>query len=167
MSKANAKNVNQLSLFNMIQQDNKFPENGKPGSLNFSQEHASVLSRTFSNSGLDVVKFASRMTERIHRGISGDPIITPDKIRSWTSSAKIQYAPKAWELPAFCEVAGSEKPNDYQYEPIEFLVRKVHRFMQPGPEALRAEIQKKDEEIKALEAEREEMLLYLKISNKK
>lgn len=150
----------QISLFEMIQKEQQFPDNNKSGSLNFSQEYSMVLSRCFSNSRLDVVVFANKMTGLLNRGLPDDPVITPDKVRSWTSIAKVKYGPKAWFMPAFCTVANS-------CEPIDFLVRKIHRYMMPGPEALRSEIQEIDEQIEELKKEKEERILFLKLKNKK
>ena len=161
MSNNHKKIVKQISIFEMIQQDSKPKEIIKSGSLNFYEEFTDILSRCFSNSGLDVVPFAGKMTEKLNRGLPGDPIITPDKVRSWTSIAKIKYGPKAWFLPAFCEVARS-------YEPIEFLVRKVHRYMMPGPDALKTKIYENQEKIKELQKTNEIYSLYLdEMKNKK
>ena len=166
MSNNHKKIVTQIPLIKIIQQDSKMIEIAKTGSLNFSEEFAMVMSRCFSNSGLGAVVFANRMTEKLNRGFRDDPVITPDKIRSWNSPAKTKYALKAWELPAFCEVACSEKQNEFAYEPIEFLVRKIRHFMMKPPEALRSRKEELREEIKEKEEEIKEIDLCLKLQDK-
>lgn len=163
MSNNHGNLVTQISLFDKIQRDSKIIEIPRTGALNFSEEFAMVMSRTFTNSGLGDVAFANRMTEKLNRGLKDDPVFTPDKIRSWNSSAKTKYAPKAWELPAFCEVARSEKENPYAYDPIEFLVRKIRHFMMKPPEALRSEKEQLREEIEEREEKIRDIDLYLKL----
>ena len=46
-------------------------------------------------------------------------------------------------------------------EPLSLLAEKAGLFALPGPEALRAEIQKLDEEAKKLSAEKRKRVLFL------
>lgn len=58
-------------------------------------------------------------------------------------------------LPAFCQATGS-------VEPLKVLGRPCGIFVMPGPEALRAEIQKLDEEIREAQARKKKRMLFLR-----
>lgn len=86
--------------------------------------------------------------------------ITKEKIDSWTrESDEINGRPgrhtPAEYLPAFCQVTGCN-------EPLVIMGRMVGLFVLPGPEALRAEIQKISEQIKTAQLKRKKRLLFLK-----
>jgi len=86
--------------------------------------------------------------------------ITKEVIDSWTrQSDEINGRPgrhvPAEYLPAFCHVTGES-------EPLAILGKLVGLFVLPGPEALRSEIQKLDEEIKDRQARKRKRLIFLK-----
>ena len=86
--------------------------------------------------------------------------ITKEMIDSWTrESDEINGRPgrhtPAEYLPAFCQVAGCN-------EPLVILGKMVGLFVLPGPEALRAEIQRIDEQIKKVQSKKKKRLLFLK-----
>jgi len=86
--------------------------------------------------------------------------VTKEQIDSWTrESDEINGRPgrhiPAEYLPAFCHVTGS---ND----PLIIMGRLAGLFVLPGPEALRAEIQKLDEEIQAAKGRKRKRLLFLR-----
>lgn len=149
----------QISLFDMIQNNTELQEDHRSGSLNFSTEYAMVLSRCVTNSNLSVFQIAAKMTEYLNRGNPDDPTITHNMIYSWTAVSKQEYEPHPSWLPAFCYAVGSN-------EPIEFLVRKIGQFLMPGPDALRSEIQKIEEQMEKLKEEKDRRLLFLEQVNK-
>lgn len=86
--------------------------------------------------------------------------ITKEIIDSWTrESDEINGRPgrhiPAEHLPAFCQVAGSN-------EPIVILGEMIGMFVLPGPEALRAEIQKISEQIKSAQSKKKKRMMFLK-----
>ncbi len=86
--------------------------------------------------------------------------ITKEMIDSWTrESDEINGRPgrhiPAEYLPALCQVTGCN-------EPLVILGRMTGLFVLPGPEALRAEIQKIDEQIKSAQSKKKKRLMFLK-----
>ena len=58
-------------------------------------------------------------------------------------------------LPAFCQIT---RNND----PLIVMGRKVGLFVLPGPEALRAEIQKLDEQMKQVRDKKRRRVMFLR-----
>ena len=58
-------------------------------------------------------------------------------------------------LPAFCQTTGNT-------EPLKVMGGPCGIFIMPGPEALRAEIQKLDEEIRETQAKKKKRMMFLK-----
>lgn len=86
--------------------------------------------------------------------------ITKEMIDSWTrKSDEINGRPgrhtPAEYLPAFCQVTGCN-------ESLIIMGRMVGLFVLPGPEALRAEIQKISEQIKIAQSKKKKRLMFLK-----
>ena len=86
--------------------------------------------------------------------------ITKEMIDSWTrESDEINGRPgrhiPAEYLPAFCKVTSDN-------EPLIVMGKMVGLFVLPGPEALRAEIQKLDEEHLRIKAKKKKRLMFLK-----
>ncbi|MBA3028946.1 MAG: hypothetical protein FP816_09070 [Desulfobacteraceae bacterium] len=89
-----------------------------------------------------------------------DETITKEQIDSWTrESDELNGHPRrhipAEYLPALCQVTGSN-------EPLAIMGKMVGLFVLPGPEALRAEIQRLDEESKKLMAQKKKRMMFLK-----
>lgn len=86
--------------------------------------------------------------------------ITKEMIDSWTrESDEINGRPgrhiPAEYLPAFCKVTSNN-------EPLIIMGKMVGLFVLPGPEALRAEIQKLDEEHLRIKAKKKKRIMFLK-----
>lgn len=85
--------------------------------------------------------------------------ITKEMIDSWTrESDEINGRPgrhiPAEYLPVFCQVTECN-------EPLIIMGRMVGLFVLPGPEALRAEIQKISEQIKTAQSKKKKRLIFL------
>ncbi len=91
---------------------------------------------------------AARMSE-----ILGEDI-TKTAIDNWTAPSHPHLPPLAY-LPAFIAATGGRRA-------FEVLSRRSGLFALPGPEALRAEIQRLDEEEKKIKAEKQKRKLFLK-----
>ena len=86
--------------------------------------------------------------------------ITKEMIDSWTRESdevngRVGRHIPAEYLPAFCTVVRDN-------EPLMVMGRVAGVFVLPGPEALRAEIQKLDEEILAAKARKRKRVMFLK-----
>ncbi|MBW2623167.1 MAG: hypothetical protein JRD68_09700 [Deltaproteobacteria bacterium] len=86
--------------------------------------------------------------------------VTKEVLDSWTrESDEMNGRPgrhiPAEYLPAFCKVTGSN-------ESLIIMGRLAGLFVLPGPAALRAEIQKLDEEIKGTQARKRKRLMFLR-----
>lgn len=122
------------------------------------------------------LKVVDRLRAAIRSAIKGCPLsrhqvagemshlvgqtVTKEQIDSWTrESDEINGRPgrhiPAEYLPAFCKVTGSN-------EPLRLMGQMVGLFILPGPEALRAEIQKLDEEIKRAQERKKKRMMFLR-----
>ena len=139
----------QLSIFDLISglQDN---QNQKPqdGTLNISIELRDVVSECIRKSSLSRWEIAGKMSALLNIEV------TKYMLDSWTAETKNGHRFPAEHLPAFCEAVGSHKP-------LILISEKTGVFVLPGQEALRAEIQKIEEEIKDLQKARQKRLVFL------
>lgn len=140
----------QMSLLDLLQQSQQLRETPKSeGSLCVQPRLSHAMSRAVSASGLSRWEIAGRVSALVGQEI------TKAMLDSWTAESKEQHRPPAEFLPAFCVVTGSR-------EPLQILTDSAGLFCLPGPEALRAEIQKLREQEKAVGAERRKRELFLK-----
>jgi len=82
--------------------------------------------------------------------------ITASQLYSWTADSKDKHRFPAQYLPAFVLATGGQR------RAFEALSRKSGLFALPGPEALRAEIQRLDEEERRIKAEKQKRKIFLK-----
>ena len=86
--------------------------------------------------------------------------ITKEMLDSWTRESDNEggrsrrHIPAEY-LPAFCKVTESEKP-------LMVLCRPLDIYTLPGPEALRAEIQRLDEQLSEIKAEKQRRRMFLR-----
>jgi len=103
---------------------------------------------------LSIYQIAGEMSHLV--GIT----ITADQIYSWTRESdevngrQARHIPAEY-LPAFCKATGST-------EPLGLLGEVAGVFVLPGPEALRAEIQRLDEEIAGARKRKRRRMMFLK-----
>ena len=142
--------IHQASLFEILQNiQNDAPAPKPIGSYNCDRRFREAISEALRWSPLSRYQVAARMSELT------DTDITKTMLDSWTAESKVQNRFPAVFLPAFCEAVGS-------HEPLKLLGGLVGVFVMPGPEALRAEIQRIEEEIAAKQAEKRKRQLFLK-----
>jgi len=120
----------------------------KTGSLNLQQRLREELKRAIRESDLSRWEIAGQMSDLI------DSEISKYMIDAWTAESKEGHRFPAEYLPAFCRVTGSRGP-------LAMLAEAAGLYALPGPEALRAEIQKLDEEQKRLAAEKRKRQRFL------
>jgi len=142
----------QLSLFDEIQRIQQdlaaCRPNAGEGSLNVTEKLRQAMARAIRTSGKDRFELAGQISHLVGRQI------TKAMLDSWTAESKPGNRPPADILPAFCRATAST-------EPIEALNEPAGIFGLPGPDALRAEIQKYAEQERRARSEKRKRELFL------
>jgi len=153
MTKKNKKlSYDQPSLFDFIK---KTADSTVKGSLSIEKEFKAALSddlsHTCDESGKEISRatVAARMTDYLGEEIS------LSAVNNWTAASHPHTMPAAY-LPAFVRATGGQRSA------VEVLSRHSGLFMLPGPEALRAEIQRFDEIARQAKSEIQKRRIYLK-----
>ena len=142
--------TNQLSLFDLLKTYQEQNSIQKPvGSFNIDRSFREAISAALKQCPLSRYQVAARMSELT------DTDITKTMLDSWTAESKEQHRFPVIFLPAFCEAVGCT-------EPLKMLGTLIGVFVLPGPEALRAEIQRMDEEIVRKQTEKRKRIMFLK-----
>ena len=142
--------INQLTLFDILKnyQEQNTPQ--KPaGSFDIDRRFREAISAALKQCQLSRWHVAARMSELT------DMDITKTMLDSWTAESKENHRFPAIFLPAFCEAVGCA-------EPLKLLGQLVGVFILPGPEALRAEIRRIDEELNRKQCEKKKRVIFLK-----
>ena len=140
-----------MNLFDVLKriQDEKVEElTVDVGALNIAEKLRLSLIRAIKDCHLSRHQIAGEMSHLLGYEVSKTTIDT------WTAESKEQHRIPAEYLPAFCKTTGD-------LEPIRILAECGGMFAMPGPEALRAEIQKYDEQERKARAEKRKRLKYL------
>lgn len=119
------------------------------GSLDIDSELRAAVSADIKACPLKHPYIAARMSELV--GCE----ITESMLYSWTAESKDKHRFPCQFLPAFVIATGGRRA-------FEVLSRRSGLFALPGPEALRAEIQRLDEEIKRKQAEKQKRQMFLR-----
>lgn len=142
--------TNQTSIFDIIKNIQEEKPATKPGgSFNIDHQFRDAISEALKRCPLSRYQVVARMSELT------DTDITKTMLDSWTAESKEQHRFPAIFLPAFCEAVGCT-------EPLKLMGALVGVFVLPGPEALRAEIQRIEEEIGVKQGEKRKRLIFLK-----
>lgn len=141
--------TSQLSLFDALKSYQSQPEKKPAGSFNIDTAFREAISEALKRCPRSRWEVAGRMSELTGTDIS------KSMLDSYTSEAKENHRFPAIFLPAFCEAVGCS-------EPLKLLGRLVGVFVLPGPEALRAEIRKLEEEIERKQADKRKRMVFLK-----
>lgn len=140
MSKSRPKVDNQSSIFDMLKELSTTNKPTIKGELSVIERLRGALRSAVKGSLLSRDQIADEMSHLCGQGI------TKQVIDSWTredqdapnEGKKIQRHIPAEYLPAFCKVTHS-------LEPLRIITEAAGFFLSPGPDALRAEIQRLDE----------------------
>lgn len=156
MSKSRLKtDKSQLSIFDLLRDlSDSQAEPTIEGKFRIIEELRSSMRAAIKGCSLSVHQIAGEMSHLVGQ------TITKEQIYSWTrESDEINGRPgrhiPAEYLPAFCRVTRCN-------EPLQVMGRIAGVFVLPGPEALRAEIQKLDEEILKAKARKKKRMMFLK-----
>lgn len=139
---------NQMSLFDLLIQEREQRAIKIPGRLNVSATLQSSIREAIRKAPKSRETIAEEMTELTGLHVS------VHQVNNWTADSHPHRIP-AELLPAFCQATGS-------IEPLRLLAEMAGVFTLPGPDALRAEIQKIDEEAKRLHREKRKREVFLK-----
>jgi hypothetical protein len=140
----------QLSLLDLIQRAQEMAESpADQGSLSIEAQLRRALSEAIKVCPLSIHQVAGEMSHLLGE------TITAEMIYSWTAESKTRHQLWGSRLPAFCRATGSRRP-------MEILAEAAGLFTLPGPEALRAEIQKLREEEQAAARERKKRECFLR-----
>lgn len=137
----------QLSLFDLLSQARVERIEQLPGSLCISVKFLAAVKQAIKQAPKSRETIADEMTH-----LSGRTI-TVTTINNWTADSHPHDMPSEL-LPIFCTVCGCDAP-------LRLLNDSYGLFTLPGPDALRAEIQKLDEEEKRVAAEKRKHKLLL------
>jgi hypothetical protein len=150
MSKKTRKpDTNQLSLLDLLQRAQELQAvSSDQGSMNVEARMRQALSDALKHTTLSVHQVAGEMSHLLGETITADMIYT------WTAESKTKHQIWAGRLPAFCRVTGDRRP-------LEILAEATGLFTLPGPEALRAEIQRYAEEERRARAEKRKREMFL------
>lgn len=142
----------QPTLFDLLEERsaeiNQEPTSMAEGCLNMQSTMKSALNAALKATPLSRFEVAGQMSHLL--GIE----ISKFSIDTWTAESKDAYRIPAEYLPAFCRVTGS-------MEPVRLVAEAAGIFAMPGPDALRAEIQRLDEEARRLASEKRKRVLFL------
>lgn len=139
----------QLNLFEYLQEMRDQDKKSSEGTLNIGCNIRRTLIDAIKQCSLSRHQIAGEMSHRV--GVE----ITSTTIDSWTAESKERNRIPAEYIPAFCIVTG-------YFEPLNIIGDASGRFTLPGPEALRAEIQRLNEEHLRIKAKKKKRVMFLK-----
>ena len=140
----------QASLFDFLKNYQQESQTQRPaGSLDIDRQFRDAISEALKRCPLSRYQVVARMSELTETDI------TKTMLDSWTAESKDQHRFPAIFLPAFCEAVCCS-------DPLKLLGKLVGVFVMPGPEALRAEIQRIEEDINKKQNEKRKRLIFLK-----
>lgn len=150
MSKRKLKvDTRQMSLFDVVKQISESDAaQSREGELDIANKLRMALVEAIRQSHLSRHQIAGEMSHLLGFEVSKTTIDT------WTAESKERHRIPAEYLPAFCRATGDR-------EPIRILAEYGGMFAMPGPEALRAEIQKLSEQEAKARAEKRKRLQFL------
>ena len=155
MSKLKRGIDNQLSIFDLLRQaEAEQPVRRSEGTCRIIDPLRAAIRDAIKNSPLSRYEIAGQMSHLLNESIS------KEQIDSWTRESDElngrtpRHIPAEY-LPALCQVV-------HDTEPLMVMGRVAGVFVLPGPEALRAEIQRLDEEITRVKSRKRQRLLFLK-----
>lgn len=152
MTKKNLDSSKQPSLFEWVKKAQvlSFQSSSIPqGSLDIDAEYRAAVSADIKACPFSRYQIAARMSE-----LTGQEI-TESMLNNWTAESHEKHNMPCKFLPVFVVATGGRRA-------FECLSRRSGLFALPGPEALRAEIQRLDEGIKSLQDEKQKRKIFLK-----
>ena len=152
MTKKLSNSLNQPTLFDWVKKAQELSTQSispPHGSLDIDSELRAAISFDIKGCPFSRYQIAAKMSE-----LTGQEI-TESMLYNWTAEAHDRHRFPAQFLPAFVIATGGRRA-------FECLSRRSGLFALPGPEALRSEIQRLDEQIKNLQDEKQKRKIFLK-----
>lgn len=158
MTKHKKDSSHELPLFEWIKKAEELSRQAvtpAKGSLDIDSEFRAAVSEDLKaakdGTGRELSRFevAARMSELVGQEI------TASMLYNWTADAHEKHRFPCQFMPSFIIATGGRRS-------FEVLSRKSGLFALPGEEALRAEIQRIDEEMKKLKGEKSKREMFLK-----
>lgn len=137
----------QMNLFDLLKQEQAARLETAPGRLCISAKLQTAVKQAVKQAPMSRETLADTMTEQSGRRV------TLSMINNWLAESHPHDIP-AELIPALCSASGCNAPLQVQNDAVGI-------FTLPGADALRAEIQKLDEEVHELQAEKRKRLLFL------
>jgi len=153
MTKRKRFSSDQMTLFEWVKRAEgllKSTDSPSNGSLDIDSEFRAAISADIKACPRSRYQVAARMSELIGQEI------TISMLNNWTAEAHEKHRFPAIWLPAFIHA------TDGQRRAMGVLSRHSGLFALPGPEVLRAEIQRLDEEIQEKKGEKNKRMLFLR-----
>lgn len=144
----------QQSLFSLLKKSQELRQQISEGSLNVREKLRLACCAAIKQCSLSRWEIAGQMSHLL--GVE----ITKYMIDAWTAESKNGHRMPGEYVPAFCKVTGS-------LEPLHVLAEAAGLFALPGPDALRSEIQRLDEDAKRIRQKKQKRMLFLKEMEKK
>ena len=141
------KHKDQLNFFDLLRQEQAERQIARPGRLNISAQINAATKVAIRNAPKSRESLADEMTELLGERVS------VGMINNWTAESHPHDMPGRY-YAAFCVATGD-------IELIRIQAEAAGVFTLPGPDALRAEIQKLDEQTKELQAEKRKRQMFL------
>jgi hypothetical protein len=139
----------QLSLLDLLQRAQDISAApSTQGSANVEALLRLALSAAIKDCPLSAHQISGEMSHLL------DETITAEMIYSWTAESKTKHQIWGSRLAAFCRVTGARRP-------MEIISEAAGMFCLPGPEALRAEIQRYTEDERKARSERRKREVFL------
>ena len=139
----------QMSLFDVLKREAAgSPDASSEGELDVANKLRITLVVAIKQCHLSRPQIAGEMSHLLGHEVS------KTTIDSWTAESKEGNRIPAEYLPAFCRATCDR-------EPLRLLAEHGDMFAMPGPEALRAEIQKFTEKESKARAEKRKRMLFL------
>jgi hypothetical protein len=151
MTIKNKKSSTQLSLFDLVKQSVETITAPVPGSLDIDAEFRNALSDDIKACPQSRYAIAARMSELLGAEI------TKSQLDNWTAESHELHRMPATILAAFSLATGGQR------RAIEAVTRHAGIFALPGPEALRAEMQRIDESIKDLQQKKKRAAVLIHV----
>jgi hypothetical protein len=137
----------QMNLFDLLRREQEERQLSRPGRLSVADSLNAAIKAAIRNAPKSRETIADEMSE-----LTGERI-TMAQINNWTADSHPHDMPGRF-YPAFCVATGD-------VELIRLQAEAAGIYTLPGPDALRAEIQKLDEEVHTLQAEKRKRQLFL------
>lgn len=144
-------NSAQMNLFDLLTQAQDAPkkELANEGAANVREPLRVALCAAIKQCPLSRWEIAGKMSHLLGQEIS------KFSLDAWTAESKDGHRLPAEYLPAFCQVTGDNGP-------LQILAETAGLFALPGPDALRSEIRKLEEDSRRINQERRKRELFLK-----